>query len=189
MFRGKLSTEMFPRTVLETIEQTLLSRKPPSSRTSSFSATPSTQHAIPRRRSSIPLFRRRANSLVRLLLVFFAIPLSIYLFATSRTARIRREALLDAFVKDPARVGRWPEWLHVPSTTQAVRRVSPSRRSAGDGVSAWKHWQRDGQVAFWGNVDKVGPSPFDHVPKHLKDNGKRILFLTGKPSPCHPHLP
>lgn len=119
------------------------------------------------------------------MLVFFAIPVSLYLFATSRTARLRREALLDAFVADPARIGRWPEWLHVPVATKYVTQDdrSPSRRSEdreGDFLE-WKHWQSDGQVSFWGNVDEVGPSPFDHVPKQLKDgNGKRILFLTGE---------
>jgi hypothetical protein len=39
---------------------------------------------------------------------------------------------------------------------------------------------------FWGNVDEVGSSPFDHLPElDLADEGddrqkgKRVLFLTG----------
>jgi hypothetical protein len=199
MYRGRLSTELIPRTVLETLESTFSStsliswRSTPSSRASSFSGgtTPTTTKPLPapRRRSSIPLFRRRANNLVRFILIFLAIPIAFYLFVTSRTARIRKETLLSSLLEDPAGKGRWPEWVHVPDTTNSgsraylLRSRSNEERNSFDG---WNQWQGNGQVSFWGNPDIVGPSPFDHVPQHIKqDSGKRVMFLTGTSSP-HP---
>lgn len=197
MYRGKFSSDMVPRTVLETLEHTLSStsitawrtstrKSVPSSRASSFSGAITPQPPS-RRRSSIPMFRRRANYVVRLFLVFLAIPTTLYLFATSRSAKLRKEALLEAFLADPARIGRWPEWLHVPVTAKRTAGHSDrqqSRRSEnqeeGD-LDGWQQWQSDGQISFWGNADVVGPSPFDHVPKQLKDgDGKRVMFLTGE---------
>ncbi|GHJ89456.1 hypothetical protein NliqN6_5858 [Naganishia liquefaciens] len=193
MYRGRLSTELLPRSILETLASTsviswrplLATGKPlstSSSRASSFSGPSSLVTPPPRRRSSIPLFRRRsAHYVARLVLVLVVIPLTFYLHLTSRTMRTRREALVEALQGDPARMGRWPEWLHVPGTTSTTRDEDrlKSRSNEGETPDGWSQWQDDGQVSFWGDVDTVGPSPFDHVPKRIKhDDTKRVLFLT-----------
>lgn len=43
--------------------------------------------------------------------------------------------------------------------------------------------EEDTMPWFWGNVDKVGSSPFDHWPEldlEAGEKGKRVLFLTGQ---------
>jgi hypothetical protein len=46
-------------------------------------------------------------------------------------------------------------------------------------VAMSDHWPD-----WWGDVDLVGPSPFDHRPSET-GNKRRILFLTGEAEPDH----
>ncbi|KAJ9112668.1 hypothetical protein QFC22_006170 [Naganishia vaughanmartiniae] len=209
MFRDRFPFELIiPRSLLDTLKLSSgphspdsLWSSPSTSRTSSFSVTTSMLHSpLPRRRSSIPLFRRRANVLVRFLLLFIGIPITIYLFATSRATRLRKETLLNELIRDPAWTGKWPDGIRIPAHRRDVHEQRIQRRSDGDEeeetLMDWRYWtvnESDATVPFWGNMDVAGPSPFDHVPATSTDGtGKRVMFLTGNvflnPEPLPPTL-
>ncbi|KAJ9095307.1 hypothetical protein QFC21_005673 [Naganishia friedmannii] len=148
---------------------------------------------LPRRRSSIPIFRRRSSVVVRFLLLFVGIPVSIYIFASSWANRVRKEMLLNELIRDPAWIGTWPDGIRIPvhqrdSGNTENRQRLQSRFIDDDDVEEivdWRHWKVNGTggeavVPFWGHIDVAGPSPFDHFPNPSKDgSGKRVMFLTG----------
>ncbi|KAJ9107158.1 hypothetical protein QFC19_002818 [Naganishia cerealis] len=101
---------------------------------------------LSRRRSSIPLFRRRANVLVKFLLLFIGIPITVYLFVTSRATKLRKQALLTAFIEDPAWTGRWPDAIRIPVHQRSTEDVSRRLQGRSNEVDVeqklvdWKHW-------------------------------------------------
>jgi hypothetical protein len=205
MFRGRLPFEVvIPRSVLDTLKGSSDTSPPESfwsspstSRASSFSGTTTTMSSmlpspLTRRRSSIPLFRRRANVLVRFLLLFVCLPISIYVFATSRATRLRKEALLNELIRDPAWTGKWPDGIRIPAHRrdagnthgQRIQGRSNDDEEEQEKLVDWRYWTVNetgaAAVPFWGNVDVAGPSPFDHVPPASDGGkGKRVMFLTG----------
>lgn len=87
--------------------------------------------------------------------------------ASATTGRVDLESWREGWVKR-----RQVERAGLPTPTPGADGEIDVPESAPevDGSDVWPVW--------WGNVDEVGPSPFDNLPPPLRGAKRRVLFLT-----------
>ncbi len=75
-------------------------------------------------------------------------------------------------VREETATGVWgdtsPAW-------QRMEWIPERREELEDAGDVWPEW--------WGNMDEVGRSPFDHAPGPVEGERRRVLFLTGESRP------